>query len=102
MNKEKEFTSYDTQGPTDFDHVGFHLSTIEDLLKLIHTCHNLIPLIENRYDTQEELPITSEKLDELKQYTSKLKRYVGDGPFHVYHSQPLPKGGIDIIKQYPV
>ena len=33
--KEKEFTSFDSQGPTDFDIVGFHSDTIEDILKLI-------------------------------------------------------------------
>lgn len=51
-----------------------HLDTIDDLLKLIETCHN--------YDNKKSrmnrtgLDVTSEKLDELKHYTSKLKRFV--------------------------
>ena len=61
MTKEKQFKS------TDFDHVGFHLDTVNDLLKLIDICHD---------SNKEGLPITSEKLDELKHYTSKLKRFV--------------------------
>ena len=63
MNKEKEFTSYDSQGPTDFDVIGFHSSTIDDLLRLINYCYNL----------DKDL---SEKLDELRHYTLKLQRYV--------------------------
>lgn len=92
MNKkEKQFTSYDSQGPTDFDYVGFHLDTIEDLLKLIHIC----------YDSNEEgLLITSDKLDELRQYTTKLKRYISDGPIHIYHSDTLPSGGIKVNLGY--
>ena len=93
MNKEKQFTSFDTEGRTDFDYVGFHLDTIEDILKLIDICHN---------SNEEGLPITSEKLDELKHYTDKLKGYVGQGPYHVYHSQPLPKGGKELtVKVFP-
>ena len=67
MNKEKEFTSYDSQGPTDFDYVGLHLDTIDDLLKLIDICHD---------SNDKGLPITSEKLDEIKHYTIKLKEFV--------------------------
>ena len=67
MNKEKQFTSYDTQGPTDIDVVGLHLDTVNDLLKLIDICHN---------SNEEGLPITSEKLDELKHYTLKLKEHI--------------------------
>jgi hypothetical protein len=69
--KEKEFTSFDSQGPTDFDYVGFHLDTIKDLLKLIDTCYNMFP-----FDINNEKLITSEKLDELKHYTEKLQRYI--------------------------
>lgn len=65
MNKEKEFTSYDSQGPTDFDVVGFHLDTVDDVLRLIKECHTI-----------ENSPCTSEKLDELKHYVEKLKRYI--------------------------
>lgn len=91
MTKEKEFTSFDTEGPTDFDHVGFHLDTIDDILRLIKECHTI-----------KNSPCTSEKLDELKHYTEKLKRYVGQGPYHVYHSQPLPKGGKELtVKVFP-
>ena len=61
--KEKEFTSFDSQGPTDIDVVGLHLNTIDDLLRLIDYCYTL----------DKDL---SEKLDELKHYTSKLKRFV--------------------------
>ena len=88
-DKEKQFTSYDSQGPTDFDYVGFHLDTIEDLLILIDTCYKLFPC-----NKDNKVLIMSEKLDELKKYTSKLKRYVGQGPYHVYHSQKetLPNG----------
>lgn len=97
MNKEKQFTSFDTEGPTDFDYVGFHLDTIEDLLQLINTCYNMFP-----FDIDNQKLITSEKLDELKQYTEKLKGYVGQGPYHVYHSQPLPKGGKELtVKVFP-
>ena len=89
MNKEKQFKSYDSQGPTDFDYVGFHLDTIDDILQLIDSCHR-----EGIY--------ISEKLDELRHYTEKLKRYVGQGPYHVYHSQPLPKGGKELtVKVFP-
>ena len=69
--KEKEFTSFDSQGPTDFDIVGFHLDTIEDIFKLIEICQN-----EPVTSTTNGLPITSEKLDELKHYTEKLQRYI--------------------------
>ena len=97
MNKEKQFTSFDTEGPTDFDYVGFHLDTIEDLLQLINTCYNMFP-----FDIDNQKLITSEKLDELKQYTEKLKGYVGQGTYHVYHSQPLPKGGKELtVKVFP-
>ena len=68
--KEKKFYSYDSQGPTDINVVGLHLDTIEDILKLIDICHN---------SNEEGLPITSEKLDELKHYTEKLQRYVEQG-----------------------
>tara|TARA_R100000152_G_C6748315_1_gene171922 strand:- start:957 stop:1163 length:207 start_codon:yes stop_codon:yes gene_type:complete len=61
--KEKEFTSFDSQGPTDFDVVGFHLDTTNDILRLIDYCYNL----------DKDL---SEKLDELKHNTLKLKEYV--------------------------
>jgi hypothetical protein len=67
MDKEKEFTSYDSQGPTDFDIVGFHLDTIDDILRLIDICHD---------SNDKGLPITSEKLDEIKHYTIKLKEFV--------------------------
>ncbi len=67
MNKEKKFTSYDSQGPTDFDIVGFHSDTIEDILKLI----DLLQILKF-----ESLTIPSEKLDEIKHYTLKLQRYV--------------------------
>lgn len=60
MNKEKEFTS-------PFDIVGFHSDTIVDILKLIDICQK---------SNEEGLPITSEKLDELKHYTLKLQKYV--------------------------
>ncbi len=66
MDKEKEFTSYDSQGPTDFDVVGFHLDTVDDMLQLINACHK----------QGDKAPCTSEKLDELKHYTLKLKRYI--------------------------
>jgi len=56
------------------DITQFHLNTIEDILKLIDICHN---------SNEEGLPITyvdyffnSEKLDELKHYTLKLKRFI--------------------------
>ena len=92
MTKEKQFTSFDTEGPTDFDHVGFHLDTIDDMLQLINACH----------EQGDKAPCSSEKLDELKHYTDKLKRYVGQGPYHVYHSQPLPKGGKELtVKVFP-
>jgi len=74
MNKEKEFTSYDSQGPTDFDYVGFHLDTIEDIYQLLRVCHD--------YDNKKSrrnpsgLDVTDEKLDEIKHYLFKLKRYV--------------------------
>ena len=94
MTKEKQFTSFDTEGPTDFDHVGFHLDTIDDILRLIKECHTIVG---TGYS-----PCTSEKLDELKHYTDKLKGYVGQGPYHVYHSQPLPKGGKELtVKVFP-
>jgi hypothetical protein len=67
MDKEKEFTSYDSKGPTDFDIVGFHLDTIDDILRLIDICHD---------SNDKGLPITSEKLDEIKHYTIKLKEFV--------------------------
>lgn len=44
-----------------------HLDTVTDLLKLIDICHN---------SNEEGLPITSEKLDELKHYTLKLKEHI--------------------------
>lgn len=50
---------------------GFHLDTIEDLLKLIDTCYELFP-----YNRDNKVLITSEKLDELKHYTLKLKSYI--------------------------
>ena len=53
------------------DIIQFHLNTIEDILKLIDLCQN-----EPVTSTTNGLPITSEKLDELTQYTSKLKRFV--------------------------
>tara|TARA_R110002020_G_scaffold240652_1_gene453665 strand:+ start:575 stop:883 length:309 start_codon:yes stop_codon:yes gene_type:complete len=100
MNKEKQFTSFDTEGPTDFDYVGFHLDTIKDILELIDICH--IWSSYHKLYKREGLSITSEKLDELKHYTDKLKRYVGQGPYHVYHSQPLPKGGKELtVKVFP-
>ena len=66
-DKEKEFTSFDSQGPTDIDVVGFHLDTIDDILRLIKECHTI---------ETDPLACTSQKLDELRQYTLKLKRYV--------------------------
>jgi hypothetical protein len=92
-HKEKQFTSYDSQGPTDFDYVGFHLDTIEDLLKLIETINT--SLIFNSRGKEIEL-VPSEKLDELRQYTTKLKRYISDGPIHIHHSETLPKGGMKV------
>ena len=71
--KEKKFYSYDSQGPTDFDEIGFHSDTIEDILKLIDICQK---------SNEEGLPITSEKLDELKHYTLKLQRYVNPFKYH--------------------
>tara|TARA_A100001201_G_scaffold12530_2_gene16035 strand:- start:124 stop:354 length:231 start_codon:yes stop_codon:yes gene_type:complete len=74
MNKEKQFTSYDSQGPTDIDVVGLHLDTIEDIFKLIQTCQD--------YDNKKSrrnplgLDVTYNKLDELKHYTFKLKQYI--------------------------
>ena len=68
-DKEKEFTSFDSQGPTDFDVVGFHLDTIDDILRLIEECHTVD-------DVFICSPCTSEKLDELRHYTLKLQRYV--------------------------
>ena len=65
-NKEKQFTSYDSQGPTDFDYVGFHLDTIEDILKLIKICQEEV----------DEQVIPSTKFDEIRQYTTKLKRFI--------------------------
>lgn len=72
--KEKEFTSFDSQGPTDFDVVGFHLDTIDDILRLIKECHTVIGSSLDLY--KPDSPCTSEKLDELKHYTEKLKRYI--------------------------
>ena len=51
-----------------------HLDTIEDIYKLIQTCQD--------YDNKKSkinrtgLDVTDEKLDELKHYVYKLKRYV--------------------------
>jgi hypothetical protein len=73
--KEKEFTSFDSQGPTDFDYVGFHLDIVEDILKLI----NLYQYDRQRvYDEEQGNPVqvTSKKLDELRHYTLKLQEYV--------------------------
>tara|TARA_R100001163_G_scaffold64570_2_gene59149 strand:+ start:490 stop:717 length:228 start_codon:yes stop_codon:yes gene_type:complete len=70
MNKEKQFTSYDSQGPTDFDIVGFHLDTIKDMIMLIDICQNSL----NMDDIRESIP--SSKLDELRHYVEKLKRYI--------------------------
>ena len=96
MNKEKRFTSFDTEGPTDFDHVGFHLDTVKDIFMLIDICQNS----HNMEDIRD--CVRSEKLDELRHYTEKLERYVGQGPYHVYHSQPLPKGGKELtVKVFP-
>ena len=63
MTKEKQFTS------TDFDHVEFHLDTIKDILMFIDVCQNSY----NMEDVRDSIP--SEKLDELRHYTLKLKRY---------------------------
>ena len=68
--KEKEFTSFDSQGPTDFDYVGFHLDTIKDIQQLLTVCHDYK---SGRINT---LDVTDEKLDELKHYTEKLQRYI--------------------------
>ena len=105
MNKEKQFKSYDSQGPTDFDYVGFHLDTVEDILELLEECQSFNKKQmeeDNRIGLLPSDPCPSEKLDELKHYVEKLKRYVGQGPYHVYHSQPLPKGGKELtVKVFP-
>ena len=44
-----------------------HLDTIEDILMLIDICQK---------SNEEGLPVTSEKLDELKHYVEKLKKFV--------------------------
>jgi hypothetical protein len=73
-DKEKEFTSFDSQGPTDFDVVGFHLDTIKDIQQLLRVCHD--------YDNKKSrrnplgLDVTDEKLDEILHYLLKLRRYV--------------------------
>ena len=68
QGKEKNFISHDSNGTVnDFDYVGFHLDTIEDILKLISICREEI----------DEQVIPTTKFDELRQYTTKLKRYVG-------------------------
>jgi len=64
--KEINYTSYDSQGPTDFDYVGFHLNTIKDIEKVFEIVGQEI---------SEEL-IPSEKLDEISGYIQKLKRFI--------------------------
>jgi len=50
----------------EFDIIGFHLDTIEDILKLIEICRNEI----------DEQVIPTTKFDEIRQYTTKLKRFI--------------------------
>ena len=74
MNKEKQFT----YGPS-FDVIGFHLDTVEDILELIEECQsfNREQMEENnRIGLLPSDPCPDEKLDELKHYVEKLKRYI--------------------------
>ena len=89
MNKEIQFTSYDSQGPTDFDYVGFHLDTIKDI-------EQVFEIVRNELGEHIEPHITSEKFDEITQYLQKLKRYISNGPIHIHHSETLPKGGMKV------
>ena len=72
MNKEIQFTSYDSQGPTDFDYVGFHLDTIKDIERVFE-------IVRNELVEHIETHITSEKYDEIKKLKEELKEWEGDG-----------------------
>ena len=50
----------------EFDENAFHNDTINDILELIDVCQ----------DEVDETVVATEKFDEIRQYTLKLKRYI--------------------------
>ena len=76
MNKEekKELELKSYLHLSDIDTVGVHLDTIEDIYQLLRVCHD--------YDNKKSrrnplgLDVTDEKLDEIKGFLFKLKRFV--------------------------
>jgi|TARA_R110000824_G_scaffold5756_17_gene26552 hypothetical protein len=76
-NKEKQFTSHDTQGPTDFDYVGFHLDTIKDIEKVFDIVRGELKGFKDERGVELlDSLIPSDKFDEITQYIQKLKRFI--------------------------